>query len=428
VQLVLSGPAAGVGALRYFGEDTGARNLVSIEVGGTSCDVTLVHGAAVGMTDQLEIDGYHLAVPSVEIHTIGAGGGTISTVNDAGMLRAGPEGAGARPGPACYGFGGTYPTVTDCHLVLGRLKPGPYAGGAVSLDLELAREAVRQHLAIPLGISLEQAASGVIRLVEQNIQHAVERVSIERGYNPREFTLVAVGGAGALHGVAAAKALGCQSVFVPRLAGVFCAFGMCNTDLRQDHVMSWIADLESDDDPDLANMRAALEGLRQRASETLENEGFAPEDQELQISLDLRYAGQQWTVTVNCETVILRNIKQAFEDAYRQLYGYLQPTGQIQVVNLRVAAIGKLPPAKVRPAMTATSAPQPAATRQVWIDEQAGWADVPIFEGAGLQPGHAIKGPAVIEELTTTILFGAGSQLLVTSADNYLIHLEEAHA
>lgn len=428
VQLVLSGPAAGVGALRYFGQDTGARNLVSIEVGGTSCDVTLVHGATVGMTDQLEIDGYHLAMPSVEIHTIGAGGGTVATVNDAGLMRAGPEGAGARPGPACYGFGGVYPTVTDCHLVLGRLKPGPYAGGAVSLDLDLAREAVRQHLALPLGLSIEGAAAGVIRLVEQNIQHAVERVSIERGYNPREFTLVAAGGAGALHGVAAAKALGCQSVFVPRLAGVFCAFGMCNTDLRQDHVMSWIADLESDADPDLAYMRAALDGLRQRASETLQNEGFAPEDQELRASLDLRYAGQQWTVTVPCESVILRNVKGAFEDAYRQLYGYLQPTGQIQVVNLRVAAIGKLPPAQVAPAMTATAPPLPTASRQVWLDEQTGWADVPIFEGASLQPGHAINGPAVIEEHTTTILFGTGSQLEVTRADNYLIRLEETHA
>lgn len=428
VRLVLSGPAAGVGALRYFGEDTGTGNLVSIEVGGTSCDVTLVHGTSVGMTDQLEVDGYHLAIPSVEIHTIGAGGGTIATVDDTGLLRAGPQGAGARPGPACYGLGGTYPTVTDCQLVLGRLKPGPYAGGAVSLDLDLAREAVRKHLAAPLGIGLEEAAYGVIRLVEQNIQHAVERVSIERGYNPREFTLVAAGGAGALHGVAAAQALGCRSVFVPRLAGVFCAFGMCNTDLRQDHVMSWIADLQSQDDPDLVSMRTALDGLKQRAVETLEREGFCAADQELQISLDLRYAGQQWTVPVACETLAVRDIKREFEKNYQQLYGYLQPTGQIQIVNLRVAAIGKLPPAKVRAAATATAMPAPSSTREVWIDGQHGWAEVPIFDGGGLQPGHTIAGPAVVEELTTTILFGAGSRLLVTGADNYLIHLGGGHA
>lgn len=428
VQLLLSGPAAGVGALRYFGSDTGASNLVSIEVGGTSCDVTLVHGATVGMTDQLEVDGYHLAVPSVEIHTIGAGGGTIATVNEAGLLRAGPDGAGARPGPACYGLGGTYPTVTDCQLVLGRLKPGPYAGGAVSLNLELARDALRTHLAGPLGIGIEEAAYGVIRLVEQNIQHAVERVSIERGHDPREFILVAAGGAGALHGIATARALGCQYVFVPRLAGVFCAFGMCNTDLRQDHVMSWIADLESDNDQDLTRMRAALEGLRQRAVDTLESEGFSADQQELQLSFDLRYAGQQWTVPVRCETITVRDIKRDFEKAYQQLYGYLQPTGQIQVVNLRVAAIGKLPPAVIRPADTAVAMPKPSNTREVWISQQHGWTSVPIFEGVRLRPGHAIQGPAVVEELTTTILVDAGSQLLVTSGDNYLIQVGEAHA
>lgn len=192
--------------------------------------------------------------------------------------------------------------------------------------------------------------------------------------------------------------------------------------------MSWIADLESDNDQDLTRMRAALEGLRQRAVDTLESEGFSADQQELQLSFDLRYAGQQWTVPVRCETITVRDIKRDFEKAYQQLYGYLQPTGQIQVVNLRVAAIGKLPPAVIRPADTAVAMPKPSNTREVWISQQHGWTSVPIFEGVRLRPGHAIQGPAVVEELTTTILVDAGSQLLVTSGDNYLIQVGEAHA
>jgi hypothetical protein len=184
--MVLSGPASGVRGDPWFGNDTGSSNLVAIEVGGTSCDVTLMRDGAVQMTDQLDVDGYCIAIPSVEIHTIGAGGGTLGHLDSAGMLHAGPQGAGARPGPASYGLGGTRPTVTDAQLVLGRLAPGPYAGGAISLDLERAAHAIDTHLAAPMGLSVQQAAAGLIRLVEQNIQHAVERVSIERGYDPRD--------------------------------------------------------------------------------------------------------------------------------------------------------------------------------------------------------------------------------------------------
>ena len=211
VNLVLSGPAAGVGALRLAAQALGDADLISMEIGGTSCDVALMSAGRVATSDDLEIAGYHLSVPSVEIHTVGAGGGTIAGVDAAGMLFAGPKGAGARPGPACYGFGGCEPTVTDAQLVLGRLAPGAYAGGSVTLDPERAREAIRTRLAEPLGLSVEDAAAGVIRLVEQNLLHAVERISVQRGFDPRGFTLVPAGGAGPLHWrVAAASALGAK--------------------------------------------------------------------------------------------------------------------------------------------------------------------------------------------------------------------------
>jgi N-methylhydantoinase A len=260
------------------------------------------------------------------------------------MLQAGPQGAGARPGPACYGLGGERPTVTDCQLILGRLRPGPYAGGAINLDLARAEAAVTTHLALPLGITVEAAAAGVLRLVEQTIQHAVERVSIERGYNPRDFVLVACGGAGPLHGPATARALGCRAVYVPRLAGVFCAFGMCNTDVRQDYARSWLVPLDNPADPDLADMRAAFSALREEAAAALRRQGFAAADQRSSASIDLRHPGQQWPISVPCEDVTKAGVRAAFEALYRQLYGYVQEDARIEVVALRLAGTGILPP------------------------------------------------------------------------------------
>ena len=242
VNLLLSGPAAAVGALNYYRhaidgsaigpEDAG--NLISMEIGGTSCDVMLMSRGEVAMKDDLMIAGYHVSIPSIDIHTIGAGGGTIAGVDTAGMLYVGPQGAGAHPGPACYGLGGTEPTVTDAQLVLGRLRPGAYAASGLSLDQDAARTAIETRVAQPLGLSVEDAAAGIIAMLEQNLLHAVEYISIERGYAPRRFTLVAAGGAGPMHGANVARRLGCQRLYVPRDAGALCAIGMLHADVRQD--------------------------------------------------------------------------------------------------------------------------------------------------------------------------------------------------
>ncbi|XSC42594.1 hydantoinase/oxoprolinase family protein [Bradyrhizobium sp. RDT10] len=272
VNLVLSGPAAGVGSLKFFGKDTGSDHLISIEVGGTSCDVTLIQNGEVSMTDQIVLDGYHLNIPAVDIHTVGAGGGTIASVDGAGLLKAGPEGAGSAPGPACYGRGGERPTVTDAQLVLGRLKPGPYAGGAITLDLDKAIRAIEAHVARPLGLNLDDAAAGIIQLVEQNILHAVEQASLEKGYNPRTFTLVAAGGGRPLHGPSTARLLGSPSLYIPRLAGVFCAFGMCNSDLRHDQMHSWLQDLDGKSVSTFDELERAFEQLQADAREVLARE------------------------------------------------------------------------------------------------------------------------------------------------------------
>jgi N-methylhydantoinase A len=420
VQMVLSGPASGVGSIRHYGEDTGSRNLVAIEVGGTSCDVTLMRDGAVQMTDQLDVDGYCIAIPSVEIHTIGAGGGTLGHLDAAGLLQAGPQGAGARPGPAAYGLGGTRPTVTDAQLVLGRLAPGPYAGGAIALDLDRAWQAVDTHLARPMGLSVEQAAAGLLRLVEQNIQHAVERVSIERGYDPREFTLIAAGGAGPLHGAAVGRALGCAAIYVPRLAGVFCAFGMCNTDVRIDRLLSWYRPL---DDAQSSRLEQAFREVEAQAVQALGRQGFAAPAIVLERSLALRYTGQQWPVSIACAGAPdAAGLREAFERDHQRLYGHFQPGGEIEVLSLKVAASGRLAPRqRAVPAGGSAEPPAPKSIRPVWISDAAGTLPTPVHDGAGLRPGHVVSGPAIIDELTTTLLVETGQRLCVTAAGNYLI-------
>ncbi|MCH2185875.1 hydantoinase/oxoprolinase family protein, partial [Myxococcota bacterium] len=252
VNLLLSGPAAVVGALNLYrrkvndadtapGDDG---NLISMEIGGTSCDVLLMSGGEVATRDDIHIAGYHVSTPAIDIHTIGAGGGTIAGVDDAGLLFVGPEGAGADPGPACYGLGGTRPTVTDAHLVLGRLRPGQSAGGTLDLDLLAAREAIETHVARKLNMTVEDAAAGIIELVEQHLLSAVEHISIERGHSPGRFTLVAAGGAGPMHGASVAAGLGCTQVHIPRDAGALCAIGMLNTDVRQDFTRFLLGSLD----------------------------------------------------------------------------------------------------------------------------------------------------------------------------------------
>ena len=424
VMLVLSGPAAGVGALKGCAAPGEAANLISMEIGGTSCDVMVMARGEVPVADELMIDGYHLTTPSVEIHTVGAGGGTIAWVDDAGLLHVGPQGAGARPGPAAYGLGGEQPTVTDAQLVLGRLRPGPLAGGAVTLDGALARQAVEKKLAKPLGLSVEEAAAGVIRLLEQNLLHAVERLSIERGHNPATFTLVAAGGAGPMHGAAVARALGCRRALLPRAAGAFCALGMLQSDVRQDYLQVFLADLDKVDQR--PSTRASPSSRRAPAT-ALAREGFAA-TAAIEREIDLRYDGQQWPVRVALDGAGFDAgaARQAFEAEHQRLFGHIQPGGRIDITALRVVGRGRLdwtPPAARAPQ---AAPPKPRETRKVWIDPAHGWRDVPIYDGADLRPGCTLDGPLLIEERTTTAFVGPRDRLEVDARDDFLVHVGAA--
>ena len=420
VMLVLSGPAAGVGALKGCAAPGEPANLISMEIGGTSCDVMVMAKGEVPVADELVIDGYHLTTPSVEIHTVGAGGGAIAWVDDAGLLHVGPQGAGARPGPAAYGLGGENPTVTDAQLVLGRLRPGPLSGG-VTLDGKRARQAIETKLAKPLGLSVEDTAAGVIRLLEQNLLHAVERLSIERGHNPANFTLVAAGGAGPMHGSAVARSLGCKRALLPRAAGAFCAMGMLQSDVRQDYMHVFLADLGTVD-------RTALEEgfseLETRARNALGREGFANGSAVVSREIDLRYDGQQWPVRVAVAAAFdAAGARRTFEAEHQRLFGHIQPGGRLSITALRVIARGLLdwtPPVSPSPQ---ASAPTPCERRKVWIDPAHGWRDVPIYDGAELRPGCILDGPLLIEERTTTAFVGPRDRLEVDLRSDFLVHV-----
>lgn len=420
VMLSLSGPAAGASALRAVAEMAGRNDLLLMEIGGTSCDVTLMDGGEIAMVDAFALNDYHFTLPSVDIHSISGGGGTIATVDSGGLLHVGPHGAGARPGPACYGFGGEDATVTDAQVVLGRLHSGTFANGLIRLDAERARLAIQRHIGSRLGLDVVTAASGIVRVLEQSLQHAIERISVERGHDPRQFTLVAGGGAGALHAAAVARSLGCPTVYVPRLAGVFCAFGMCSTDIRQDFRMTWLQLLDHDR---LDAVEKGFLELTSMAQARLAVSGFSLSDLAFERAFDLRYLGQQWSLQVPAPSLDMSRIRADFEARHNRQFGHHQPNGQIEIVHLRLAGIGRLSKATPPDHVLTRIEPAPYEHRLIHLDMQSGFQAVPIYDGNRLRPGQGLKGPALIEERNTTILVGSEDWLEIDASDNFLIHV-----
>ena len=432
VNLLLSGPAAAVGALNLYrqavdraaGTTGDEGNLISMEIGGTSCDVLMMSGGKVGTRDDVMVAGYHVSTPAIDIHTVGAGGGTIAGVDDAGLLYVGPEGAGADPGPACYGLGGKRPTVTDAQLVLGRLRPGKSAGGTLDLDLEAARQAIHTEVAKPLGMSIEEASAGIINLVEQHLLHAVEHISIERGHSPRRFTLVAAGGAGPMHGAAVASGLGCSRVYVPRDAGALCAVGMLHADVRQDFVRFMIGSI---DELASADVNAGFIDLDAQATEVMGKEGFATDEIQLHHELELHHPGQLWAIRVAVPGGVVDPVavRASFEVEYKRLYGHIQKGGTIMVSSLRLTAAGSTGEVAVSGGAQGVDRPEVIETRSVWHGNH-GWQRTPIYDGADVRPGHRIDGPALVEELTTTVLAGPGDALWVDKDGNFFIDVAPA--
>ncbi len=423
VNTILSGPAGGaVGGAMVAGQ-AGFENVITVDMGGTSFDVCLTHGGQVRLTKESHVGLLPLKVPMVDVHTIGAGGGSVAWVDAGGALQVGPRSAGANPGPVCYELGGQDPTVTDANLVLGRLNADNFLGGEIKLNAAAARQAIADKIAGPLGLGLEQAAEGILKVVNSNMVRGIRVVSVQKGYDPRDFCLVAFGGAGPVHAAELAQDMALPKVLVPPAPGVTSALGLLLSDFRRDYVQTLIASL---DEIDLADLNAAFDLLEKQALADMESEGVPADQVVLVRSADLRYLGQGYELEASVPAGVLSEtersrVRQTFVDAYRKAYGDAAAGGVPQVVNLRLAAVGqtKRPRLASAPNDGPSAAAAEAGMRPVFF--AGAWVPTRVYDRARLRPGNRLVGPAVIEQLDSTTVLPPGHSAEVDGWGNLVI-------
>jgi len=403
---LLSGPAGGALMGVILSRTLETPDVITLDMGGTSTDICLIEASIPRVTAASEIGGCPIRLPMIDIHTIGAGGGSIARIDSGGALRVGPQSAGVTPGPACYGRGGTEPTVTDANVVLGRLSPASLLAGAMPIQPEAAKQVVYEKIARPLGMNLERAAEGILEVVNANMLRAIRRVSVERGYDPRRFSLVAFGGAGPLHGAALARSLDMREVIVPPCPGIASALGMLSANVRHDYVQTNITRAETAD-PDTVS--SVFTGMEARAKEQLSREGFTVDGMEMIRSADMRYPRQAHELNVPLEGGVvsrwmLCRAASRFHDLHEAAYGYARRTAPAEIVNLRLAAVGELPALPRLPEArpdAAAPVPSPAGWRRVVFEGRR--VHTPVYRRDALTAGHEIAGPALVEQLDATL-------------------------
>lgn len=406
---LLSGPAAGAAGAVFFAKLIGRPNLILMDMGGTSFDVTLINDGSVTLSTEGEISGYRVAKPMIDIHTIGAGGGSVAWMDVGGMLRAGPESAYSYPGPICYDRGGVKTTVTDANLLLGYLNKDYFLGGEMAVNYDKCRELTIKNVAEPLHMSLEEAAIGIFQLVNQNMADATRVVSVQKGYDPREYALVSAGGACSIHACKIAEEVGSTTVIVPMAASVFCALGMLESDIRLDHVRSFNSFIPG---IDLEAFNEAIRKTEETAMEELLVEGIEKERCYLLRYLDIRYLGQHHEVTVEIpgDCVIgeahIEQIAKSFHVAHERLYSYSTPDTPLEIINLRITAVGRVDKSGLepKPLSSADSTHAIKGSRKVFFEENMDWMDTTVYNREKLEPGNTLAGPAVIEERITTVI------------------------
>ncbi len=423
---LLSGPAGGPMAGVFYADTYALRDVITVDMGGTSFDACLIHDRQPVTTTEGEIGGHRLALPVLDIHTVGAGGGSIAWINAGGILQVGPKSAGAEPGPVCYGRGGVEPTVTDANLVLGYLSSDGLLGGEMPLDYHEARRAVTNTLAEPLGLSPLEAAEGIYRIVNANMAAALQGVSVERGYDPREFTLVVAGGAGPLHAGMIARELDIPLIVIPQESSVFCAAGMLISDLQHDYVRTFTQDW-GDIVPDEINR--SLREIEEHARATLASEGIPTEKIQIRATLDVRYVGQFHEVEVPLQPPLAASELEAaavrFHHLHETLYGYAMPEAALEMINLRVRALGLTdkPRLTPRPLVDADPAVALKGRRQAYFSGTP--YQVSVYAGDRFECGMALTGPALIEQSNTTVLVPPGYRLVCDAYRNYVMHPAE---
>ncbi|MEO7273411.1 MAG: hydantoinase/oxoprolinase family protein [Vicinamibacterales bacterium] len=409
VRTILSGPAAGVAGARAVADAAGYRRVITFDMGGTSTDVSLLDDA-IGMTTESYVGDVPVRLPVIDIHTVGAGGGSIAYVDVGGALRVGPRSAGADPGPACYGRGHEL-TVSDANLLLGRLDAGYFLGGRMALDIDRSR-ALARTLAARLGLSELALAAGIIRVANANMERAIRVVSVQRGFDPRDFALLAFGGAGGMHACEIAQTLEIATVIIPRYAGVLSALGMLLADVIKDYSVTVLEPCEGMTSTRLAEL---FQPMRQQAAADLAREGFEAADIELTPSLDVRYVGQSYEITIPYED----GFRDAFDAQHARLYGHASPGRSAELVTLRLTATGLTrKPALPRSPVAAPMAPAPARTAPAWFGGKT--VATAYYRWEDLMPGSVASGPAVVAGGQATAVVPPGFSFRIDGLGNLI--------
>ena len=425
VTMMESGPVAGVIAAAHLGETLDCRHVISFDMGGTTAKSSLIKDFHPEVTSSYYVGGYvsghPMMLPVVDIVEVGNGGGSIAWIDPAGGLKVGPQSAGAAPGPACYGKGGSEPTVTDANLIAGRVDPEYFLGSGIRLQRDKAAQAIVEKIGKPLGLSLEEAALGILTIANFNMSLSVRAVSVEKGYDPRDCALVPSGGGGALHAIAIARELSVPRVIIPPMPAYFSALGMLMADLKHDYVQTFVRELAETTGAEIAN---AFSTLEKSAMATLTEEGSKPEQILLRRFLDMRYRGQEYTLPVPV-TEDLRSvtdftpIRARFDQLHQEHYGHSAPKEPVMMVNLRLSALGKF---ENKLPLTSASRDEERGERgrrPVIFESQS--VDCPIYLRNGFKSGDRLEGPAVIEEMGATILVYPGDRMQVNEFGHLVI-------
>ena len=424
VRTILSGPAAGVIGATQIASAAGFDNIITFDMGGTSTDVALIEGASPRMAAEVEVHGYPLSIPMLDIETVGAGGGSIARVDAGGLLEVGPASAGANPGPACYEKGNTEPTVTDANVLLQALNPVSLLNGRMPISQEASRNAIA-GLADRMGVDVMDAATGILQMAIANMVKAVRVISVERGHDPRDFVLMAFGGAGPLHATRLARELGIGRVLLPKTPGVLCSLGLLLSDLQTSFAASRPMELEASA---LDDVRAVFEDLSAKSADWFDVEGIADEDRATTCSVDVRYAGQGHQLNVPCDPALdaeafVASVRTAFEALHEQMYGYIVDGEAMHVTTFRMEASAHVPKVPLAEHAPATTPLEHAVQdhRDVWLTEVGGMVRCPVYDRDRMGPGHVVEGPAIIEQFDSTALVLTGQTATVDRFLNIII-------
>lgn len=425
VQTALSGPSAGVMGAIYVAHAAGFDDIITYDMGGTSTDVSLVKDGIAEYTTKRKVCGLPSGVPMIDVHAVGAGGGSIAQIDNAGALKVGPESAGANPGPAAYGLGNSNPVVTDANIVLGRINPEYVLGGRLKINSELSKDAVKKKIAEPMGISTAQAALGIVKVVNSNMARAIRVITVEKGHNPSDFTLVAYGGAGPLHAVNLAQEMGIRNVLIPPAPGTLCALGLLTADIKKSYVKTAIS-LFEEATPEYIN--AIMDGLKAEGNAWLESEKVMSDHRKFHGIAEMRYIGQNYELQVEMPTggitiESLQLMKQEFFKVHEMNYGYYNADAPIQFVNFRCEAIGVVQKPNLTELTDEMVDPSVAeiCRRLVYFEESDLPIECPVYDRAKFGKTERVNGPCIVEQMDSTTVIPPNTYFSVDKYGNLLV-------